>query len=619
MADLTKGTTVGGYSVFGSGMPGSAVTLVPLAVPGAPSVAVVSPPSGALSLSAVADSSSTLAATTYYVDMAYGNASGYTTVGSSQASITLSTADADSISFSAVLPVDVTEILVGMGTASGGEGQYASINSGAVVTYEGGNTTGVSASVSGSTLTVTITAPPTSTSTAMPSTNTANINGSGSAAGSSLASGTTYYYGTTAIAADGKETNLGPVVSWVEGSTAYPITLNLQTVGEAAALNIYKGTSSSVLDFLAQTTLLQYTDSGDVATTSTVPPLSNETAQLNAGGVSTFGDTATIEEALLGYDAVTGTINSQIQQVDGDLWLTANALYDASTGDWNRVDTSKSAFALQIQGNNNIPGLTTPGTIIWTAAPGTNPIGAFLAEGGWVNAGIFASNQNMIVGGINLEVDGSGNAPYSRINQLQGVGTYFSRNAFYNGSSWEFDDTSLPASALAILQDGTIQLLSAPAGTTVTWDLLSSVNEVGLYTVTSLAIGSSITQIAQQTTYGNYGVPTVVAGSTNLELTATTATQIFSFTPPIDGMYTVKCYLRVVTASTTVTVTIAYDDSGGAQTYTPAALNAQSLAVGSYSMVDYSFEATGSAAITLTVTAGTANQVYVTSALEGVS
>ena len=74
-----------------------------------------------------------------------------------------------------------------------------------------------------------------------------------------------------------------------------------------------------------------------------------------------------------------------------------------------------------------------------------------------------------------------------------------------------------------------------------------------------------------------------------------------------------------MTASTEVTVTLSYDDSGGSQTYTPAALNAQTLAVGSYSMVDYSFEATASAAVTLTVTAGTASQVYVTSALVGVS
>jgi len=301
----------------------------------------------------------------------------------------------------------------------------------------------------------------------------------------------------------------------------------------------------------------------------------------------TFSAPVTLNQSLLGYDATTGTINSQIQQVDGDLWLTANALYDAATGDWNRVDTSKSAFALQIQGNTNIPGLTTPGTIIWTAAPGSNPIGAFLAEGGWVNAGIFASNQNLVVGGINLEVDGSGNAPYSRINQLQGVGTYVSRNAFYDGSAWQFDDTSLPASALALLQDGAVQVLSAPAGSTLTWS--------------------------------SAGMPTVVAGSKNDELTTTSATTIWSFTPPADGLYTAKVYLRVVTATTTVTVTLTYDDSGGAQTYTPAALDGASLAVGSYSMVDYSFEATASAAITLTVTAGTASQVYVTSALEGVS
>lgn len=143
------------------------------------------------------------------------------------------------------------------------------------------------------------------------------------------------------------------------------------------------------------------------------------------------------------------------------------------------MDTSKAAFGIQIQGYGTIPGLTTPGVNIWTAAAGTNPIGAFLTEGGWLTVGLLVANQNFVIGGINLEIDGSGNAPYSRMNQLQGVGTYLSRNAFYNGSAWAFDDTSVPASALAILQDGTVQVLSAPAGSTLTWTAINSITTTG--------------------------------------------------------------------------------------------------------------------------------------------
>ncbi|SIS88222.1 hypothetical protein [Alicyclobacillus vulcanalis] len=133
-------------------------------------------PSSALNLSTVSNSSSTLAATTYYVNYALMNSQGTTTPGSSEASITISTANAYAITFSVTLPNGATGILVGMGTSSGGEGQYAQISSSGTVTYVGGNSAGVSASVSGSTLTVTITKPPSSTSTAMPSSNTANTN-----------------------------------------------------------------------------------------------------------------------------------------------------------------------------------------------------------------------------------------------------------------------------------------------------------------------------------------------------------------------------------------------------------------------------------------------------------
>ena len=411
MANLANHATVGGYPLVGTTQPGGSLTLVPLSIPAAPAVAVVSPPSTAASLTTVADSSSTLAATTYYLDYAWGNSAGTTTV-SPEASIAIGTANADAIQFSVTLPADTVETLVGMGTSSGGESQYFTVNTGGTVTYVGTNSAGASATVSGSTLTITVSAPPTDTSITMPTTNTANINGTGSAAGSDLAANTTYYYAATAIAADGTETSMGPTVAWTEGSTAYPITLNLQTVAEAEQLNVYKGTSATSLNFLAAASGLQYTDSGDTATTSQVPPTANQTGSAQFGGLTT--------------------------------------------------------------------------------------------------------------------------------------------------------------------------------------------------------------RVGGQSTYGMYGMPAVVAGSTNLPLTSTSATQIFSFTPPGDGLYTAKVYLRV-TATTTATVTIAYDDSGGSQTYTPSALNDQSLSAGSYSMVDYSFEATSSAAVTLTVTASVANQVYVTSALVGVS
>ena len=127
-----------------------------------------------------------------------------------------------------------------------------------------------------------------------------------------------------------------------------------------------------------------------------------------------------------------------------------------------------------------------------------------------------------------------------------------------------------------------------------------------------------VAKVAGEATTGTYGVLTTVAATTNTEITTTGGQSLWSWTPPANGLYTVKCYLRV-TATTTVTVTVTYTDSGGSQTYTPDAVNAQSLSAGSYSMIDYSLEATSGGAISLSVNVNTANQVYATTALVGVS
>ena len=128
-------------------------------------------------LSTVADASSTLQAVPYYISAAYLSATGTTTPGASETSITPVAADAYDIQFQSTLSTTdgTTGILLGMGTASGQEAQYAKISSSGVVTYVGTNAAGVSASVSGSTLTVTISKPPSDTSYAMPAANTATV------------------------------------------------------------------------------------------------------------------------------------------------------------------------------------------------------------------------------------------------------------------------------------------------------------------------------------------------------------------------------------------------------------------------------------------------------------
>jgi hypothetical protein len=103
------------------------------------------------------------------------------------------------------------------------------------------------------------------------------------------------------------------------------------------------------------------------------------------------------------------------------------------------------------------------------------------------------------------------------------------------------------------------------------------------------------------------------AQASNTLLTTTNATNVVTLTPTALANYTVGVYLRVVTATTNVTVAISYTDSGGAQVNT--VLNVQAIPVGSYSCPLIFLESTASA-ITVTVTAGTANQVYASASIK---
>jgi hypothetical protein len=128
---------------------------------------------------------------------------------------------------------------------------------------------------------------------------------------------------------------------------------------------------------------------------------------------------------------------SFITEINGDLWIASNATYDGTN--WNRVDTTKYAFAIQIQGYGNIPGETFQGVNIWKAAPGTNPIGPFLAQGGWETLFIGTAYSGFVVGGSTVEIDGSGNTTgYARVICLND-GLHLTQNAYWDGTNWNAD------------------------------------------------------------------------------------------------------------------------------------------------------------------------------------
>jgi hypothetical protein len=125
---------------------------------------------------------------------------------------------------------------------------------------------------------------------------------------------------------------------------------------------------------------------------------------------------------------------------------------------------------------------------------------------------------------------------------------------------------------------------------------------------------NSVTLDAQgRVTGATTGVPGI-AGARTVEqlLTTTAATTVATYTPASTKGLWVAYYFRVVTATTNVTVTVTYTDVTGAMTLAAEPITAQ--VVGSYVRVPI-FIVSTAAAVTVTITAGTANQVFASAAI----
>jgi len=169
--------------------------------------------------------------------------------------------------------------------------------------------------------------------------------------------------------------------------------------------------------------------------------------------------------------AETGS-KSFIKEVKGDLWLTANAYYDGAN--WQRVDTSKVAYGLQLQGTNNIPGEVVSGTNLWVAQPGPNPINStYGAVGGWLLGTIVTGDRQLVIGGGGLEIDGYGAPPYGRVvqNHQGGVtNTGLVTNLFTDYSGV---DSASQSSWFAGMVGDSFKVRRAPAGSTTLANLVS--------------------------------------------------------------------------------------------------------------------------------------------------
>lgn len=124
-----------------------------------------------------------------------------------------------------------------------------------------------------------------------------------------------------------------------------------------------------------------------------------------------------------------GTQRSQIILIEGDTWILANAYWDDVAQDFYRVDKTKAAFGIQLQGKNYIPGeeslgFNVAGLTQWVASPaaydlirggGLTTGNRYATTGGWELGMVMTQERQMTLGGAGIEVDGFGTFPYGRV------------------------------------------------------------------------------------------------------------------------------------------------------------------------------------------------------------
>lgn len=100
-------------------------------------------------------------------------------------------------------------------------------------------------------------------------------------------------------------------------------------------------------------------------------------------------------------------------------------------------------------------------------------------------------------------------------------------------------------------------------------------------------------------------------------LATTGATNVLSYTPAVAGNFLIYVSARIITAATNITVELDWTDATGAQVFMMYPL--ASVPIGTHMLNFPQFiNAVAGSAITVKVTAGTANQAYISSSIVGV-
>ncbi len=110
-------------------------------------------------------------------------------------------------------------------------------------------------------------------------------------------------------------------------------------------------------------------------------------------------------------------ISSSESSTHEGYWVLANATYNRTTDKFSRVDTTKTAFAVNFRITTNIPfESNTKGICFWRCTSGANPISdTYGTTGGWELMYAMTEYRDTVIGGLGMEIDGSGQSPYARI------------------------------------------------------------------------------------------------------------------------------------------------------------------------------------------------------------
>jgi len=276
---------------------------------------------------------------------------------------------------------------------------------------------------------------------------------------------------------------------WIDASQAAATTAQLTAIAQAQSL------ASA-----AQTSAVNQAQALSMNAAQAV------SSNIQSGAVSKTGDTMSGQ---LGVPSIKLGMRTYATETSQNLWLTSNAYWDGTN--WQRVDVTMTAFALNMQSHDPLPNSTAKGIVIWKASAGANPIGtAINIAGGWEQIYTWTEQKAALVAGYGVEIDSLGNTPYGRILNYNTGNAATARTGIASNFGFDLstvDNNTSPGWYFGKLADSFV-VQRAPAGSgAASLVSLISIDNAGNVTLAS----GSITTTFRMPSYTVANLPQVMA------------------------------------------------------------------------------------------------------------